>query len=102
IGNVVAMTACSAVGAVFEDWQPVSLAQVAILTAGSALMCWSYFFSTAAMREGEISVLAPLRYSQLLFAAVLGYALWGDVPNLLASGGMVLMVVAGLFMIRLR
>ena len=43
-----------------------------------------------------MSVIGPFRYSGLLVALVLGYVLWGEVPNLLAWGGIALLVMAGL------
>ena len=48
------------------------------------------------MRLGDMSVIGPFRYSGLLMALVLGYLMWGDVPNLMAWCGIALVVVAGL------
>jgi drug/metabolite transporter (DMT)-like permease len=48
------------------------------------------------MRLGDMSVIGPFRYSGLLVALVLGYWMWGDVPNTLAWGGIALVVAAGL------
>jgi drug/metabolite transporter (DMT)-like permease len=48
------------------------------------------------MRSGEMSVVAPFRYSGLLFALLLGYVVWGDVPNTMAWVGIALLVGAGL------
>jgi len=46
-----------------------------------------------------MSVIAPFRYTGLLCALVLGYAVWGDVPNALAWGGIALLVGAGLYVL---
>ena len=51
---------------------------------------------TISMRLGDMSVIGPFRYSGLLVALVLGYLMWGDVPNALAWGGIALVVAAGL------
>jgi hypothetical protein len=48
------------------------------------------------MRSGDVSVIAPFRYSGLLFALVLGYLLWDEMPNLLAWIGIALLVGSGL------
>jgi drug/metabolite transporter (DMT)-like permease len=45
-------------------------------------------------------VVAPFRYSGLLFALGLGWAVWGDVPNPLAWGGIALLIAAGIVLIR--
>ena len=46
----------------------------------------------------EASCLAPLLYTELLNQALLGYLVWGDVPDGLAALGMVLIIAAGLFL----
>ena len=46
-----------------------------------------------------MSVIAPFRYTGLLFALVLGWAVWGDVPNALAWAGIALLVGAGLYVV---
>jgi drug/metabolite transporter (DMT)-like permease len=48
-----------------------------------------------------MTVIAPFRYMGLLTAVVLGFVVWGDVPNALAWTGMGLLVAAGLMMIRI-
>jgi drug/metabolite transporter (DMT)-like permease len=53
-----------------------------------------------ATRIGELSVVAPFRYSGLLMAVALGWLVWGDVPNALAWAGIALVVGAGLYLLR--
>ena len=54
-----------------------------------------------ALRSGaEISVLGSIRYSSVLWALVIGYTLWGDVPNALAVAGILIVVGAGLYVLR--
>jgi drug/metabolite transporter (DMT)-like permease len=48
------------------------------------------------MRSGDVSVIAPFRYSGLLFALLLGHLLWDEMPNLLAWLGIALLVGSGL------
>jgi drug/metabolite transporter (DMT)-like permease len=48
-----------------------------------------------------MTVIAPFRYMGLLTAVVMGFVVWGDVPNALAWTGMGLLVAAGLMMIRI-
>jgi drug/metabolite transporter (DMT)-like permease len=49
------------------------------------------------MRTGEISFVAPYRYTGLLWALVLGYAVFGDVPDAAMITGAVIVVGSGLF-----
>ena len=51
------------------------------------------------MRSGDISVIAPFRYTGLLFALAMGWLVWGDVPNALAWAGIALLMGAGLYVL---
>ena len=48
------------------------------------------------MRHGEMGVIAPFRYSALLYAVVLGYLVWGEIPDAITWIGIGLLVGAGL------
>ena len=51
------------------------------------------------MRAGDISLVAPFRYAGLLMALLIGFAVWGEVPNLLAWFGIALLMGAGLYVL---
>ena len=54
---------------------------------------------TASFRFAEASILAPLEYVSLIFAAGLGYFIWQEVPSWRTWGGALVIVFSGLFMI---
>lgn len=54
-------------------------------------------FMTVGLRTGEIAVVAPFRYAPVPVALLLGYWLWGDVPDALAWLGIALVIGAGLY-----
>lgn len=56
-----------------------------------------YTALTVAMRSGEISVVAPFRYSRLLIALVLAFAFFGERPDLWTLAGGLLIVVSGTY-----
>jgi drug/metabolite transporter (DMT)-like permease len=49
------------------------------------------------LRVGDISAVAPFRYSQLLWAMLLGYLIFGDVPDGAMVLGASVIVVSGLY-----
>jgi drug/metabolite transporter (DMT)-like permease len=51
-------------------------------------------------RQGDLSLIAPFRYSALLFATAAGFIVWGDVPNAFAWGGIALVVGSGIYVLR--
>ncbi|MBC5785799.1 DMT family transporter [Ramlibacter sp. USB13] len=99
LSTAFAVTLLAGLWSLFTAWQPASLRQVGLLAAASVFLSGGYFLLTVAMRAGEMSVIAPFRYTGLLCALVLGFAVWGDVPNGLAWGGIALLVGAGLYVL---
>lgn len=69
------------------------------LTGSACFLTLAFYFITDAMRTGELSVVAPFRYSIIVWAFILGYVVWGDVPGLLRSAGIALIVSSGLFIL---
>ncbi|WP_226625907.1 DMT family transporter [Alloyangia pacifica] len=57
----------------------------------------AYTALTRAMRTGEVSVVAPFRYSRLLVALVFAYLLFGERPDLWTLAGALLIVVSGCY-----
>lgn len=78
---------------------PMAWGDVGLLALASVFLSTGYFAVIAATRHAELSVVAPFRYVGLLWALLLGWVFWGDVPNLWAWAGMVCLVVAGLAMV---
>ena len=48
---------------------------------------------------GELSVIGTFRYSSILWALAIGYAVCGEVPNTLATIGIVVIVASGLYIL---
>jgi drug/metabolite transporter (DMT)-like permease len=83
-----------------QQWQPFTLFEFGILALASVFLAGGYYLMVCAMRLGEISLVGPFRYTGILFALLLGYLVWGDVPNIMAWGGIALLVASGLYMLQ--
>jgi drug/metabolite transporter (DMT)-like permease len=59
----------------------------------------AYYWLTAAMRVGEVSVVTPYRYSRLLFALALGAVIFGERPDSLTLIGSGIVIGSGLYTI---
>ena len=57
----------------------------------------AYGLLTQAMRSGEVSVVTPFRYTRLVFALVLAWVWFGEVPDGWMLAGSALIVGSGLF-----
>jgi drug/metabolite transporter (DMT)-like permease len=99
MSTVIAVMTLAALVMLFQGWRAFSLTQLGLLALASACLAGGYFFMIQASRQGEFSVVAPFRYTGLLGALVLGYLIWGYVPNTLAWVGIGLLMLAGLAML---
>ena len=80
-------------------WSPVSAELIGLLAAASVLLLVGYQFIILSMRTAEISYVAPFRYTALLWAIVLGFLIFGDVPDGPMVFGAVIIVGSGLYTI---
>ena len=78
-------------------WTPLETAQVGLLGGAAVLLMLGYQFIIMAMREGEISFVAPFRYTALLWAIMLGYLIFGDVPDVAMIAGASIVVMSGIY-----
>ncbi|MCW5604447.1 MAG: DMT family transporter [Burkholderiales bacterium] len=60
----------------------------------------AHFLIIEALRAGEASALAPVRYTALLWAALLGFLVWGEVPGPWLWVGAAVIIAGSLYMIR--
>jgi drug/metabolite transporter (DMT)-like permease len=58
------------------------------------------FFLNQAFRYGEVSLLAPLDYSGLVWAGLLGFIVWRDVPTPVVLVGSAIIMSAGIYIVR--
>lgn len=80
-----------------ESWTSISFTQLGILAGAASFLLIAYHFMILTMREGDISFIAPFRYTGFLFAVLLGYLIFGDVPDIyIISGGMII-ISTGLY-----
>lgn len=97
LANMATMTVGSLAVATVEGWAPIGWREILLLAGSAALIAGGAQCLVIAFREGALSVVAPLRYTALLWALLFGFLLWGDVPNALAWTGILLIVTSGLY-----
>ncbi|MDI7863850.1 DMT family transporter [Rhizobiaceae bacterium n13] len=78
-------------------WQPMSWSSCAILLAASVLVLVGYQFVILSMRSGEISFIAPFRYTGMLWAILLGALVFGDLPDAWIIAGSTIVIASGLY-----
>jgi drug/metabolite transporter (DMT)-like permease len=92
-GNAV-FVAATALGALLT-WHPVSAARWGLLVTVGILGAGAQLTFFEAMRRAPASVLAPFEYTALVWAFMLGYLVWGDVPDGTVFVGAVVIILSG-------
>jgi len=100
LGTAITATLMAGLWALWHPWQTVSGMSWALMTGAALFLSIGYFLLIKATRIADMTVIAPFRYMGLLTAVVMGFVVWGDVPNALAWLGMALLAAAGIVMIR--
>ena len=79
------------------EWTAVTPRAAGLLLGAAGLLLVGYQFIIMSMREGDISFVAPFRYTALVWALGLGYLLFAEVPGTAMILGAGLVVLSGLY-----
>jgi drug/metabolite transporter (DMT)-like permease len=92
---------CSAAGLATLPfgWIMPSGFELAVLVSIGLLGGIAHVILTESYRLAPASVVAPFDYSAIIFAFLLGYAMFGEVPTAVVVVGAVIVVAAGLFVL---
>lgn len=78
-------------------WTPMQPSMVLYLALAAVLVLIGYQFIIMAMRVGDISFIAPFRYTALLWAIALSIMIFGDFPDSAMIMGSAIIVASGLY-----
>lgn len=95
-----AVTILGAVLSPFQGWVAIDAWQMASIGAAAVFLICGFLFIIMAMRVGDVSMVTPFRYTSLLFAIILGWITFGQLPDPLTLAGAAIIIASGLFMLR--
>lgn len=98
-GNAVVTLLCAALLA-FQGWTPPTASQWATLAGLGIAAAVSNLLHTQALRGVEVGQAGTLDYSILVWAALLGWIFWGDLPGPATIAGSLLIAGAGISAMR--
>lgn len=78
-------------------WTPMTAQGTLLLALAAVLVLIGYQFIIMAMRSGEISFIAPFRYTALIWSILLGLLVFGDIPDMPMIVGATIVVGSGLY-----
>ncbi|MGY5776848.1 DMT family transporter [Rhizobium sp. LEGMi135b] len=97
--SVTLLAGASAGIADFEPSLPASVLGLALLLILGSISGYAHMLVVRAFRLAPLSLLAPFQYFEIISATILGYAIFGDFPNLSKWIGIAIIVSSGLFII---
>jgi drug/metabolite transporter (DMT)-like permease len=80
-------------------WVPIAATAIAQLFLMALIALVAHYVFAAAFARAEVSALAPFEYSALVWAVLIGYAVWGDIPALEVWLGAAVIIGCGLYVI---
>ena len=83
----------------FEPSLPTSALGLVLLLILGSISGYAHMLVVGAFRLAPLSLLAPFQYFEIISATLLGYAVFGDFPNLSKWIGISIIVGSGLFII---
>ncbi len=97
LAAAVAVLVFSALASTATRWAPLDGRLTLLLIGSSLFVVGGYVLSVIVMRIGEVSFVAPFRYTGLLWALILGWLVFGDWPDTVTFVGAAIVVLSGLF-----
>lgn len=93
----VAVTLAGLVVGISEQWRTPVLDEFGLIAVSGLFLGFGTYLLVLAFRNVEISVVAPFRYTLLIWIGITGYLAFGEIPDGWSVFGAVLIVGSGLY-----
>ena len=81
-------------------WVPVRAADLWVFALSGVLLAGAHYLMIESFRQGEAALVAPFKYTSMIWAVLLGFLFFGDWPDAWTLFGAVVVVLAGLYIMR--
>ena len=82
-----------------ETWVIPSTHAFMLIGGATVFLIGGYLLAVDFMRHGDIAVVAPFRYIVVLWAIIVGYLVWNEVPDPAMIIGTALVIASGIYTI---
>ena len=80
-------------------WSEFQFKHLWLFLCSSILVGLAQYLMIEAFRLGEVGLISPFKYSSLLWAVIIGFIVWGDVPGNLVLAGAAILIVSGIYLL---
>lgn len=78
-------------------WAPLSVQDIALIVFGGCITVVALFSVNRSLKLAPASVVVPYQYSMIIWAVILGYIGFGDIPAWHTLGGAAIIIASGLY-----
>ncbi len=80
-------------------WRAVAPGDLGLLALSGLLLGGAHFLLIETFRFAEAAVVAPLKFTNMVWAVIFGYLIWGDLPDAWVWSGSALILASGLYIV---
>ena len=91
------VTLAALAGALIQAWSVPGIRELAMLIGAGLFILTGQFCTISAIRSAALSVVAPFRYAAMIWALLLGYGVWGHLPDTFSLLGFGIIAAAGIY-----
>jgi drug/metabolite transporter (DMT)-like permease len=81
----------------FESWKVPDPTELLALAFASVFSLIGHLCVIFSLRSGEVAAVAPFRYAGIVWAILLGFLIWDQLPDALSLTGILILASAGLY-----
>lgn len=81
------------------DWQPINWVHLPYFVASGLFVGVAHYLLIEAFRWGEAALVSPFKYANLIWAAMFGFLLFGDIPGTATIIGAVIVSMSGIYIL---
>lgn len=80
-------------------WAPLRVPDLWIFAATGTLIAGAHYLMIEAFRHAEAALVAPFKYTSMVWAVLFGYLIFGDLPDAWTVAGAAVVILAGLYIL---
>ncbi|MFL2933788.1 MAG: DMT family transporter [Thalassobaculaceae bacterium] len=81
-------------------WSEFQVEHIWLFLCSSILVGVAQYLMIEAFRLGEVGLISPFKYSSLLWAVIIGFIVWGDIPGYFVLVGATILIISGVYLLR--
>jgi len=92
-----AATLVSTVMSLIWGWQTPTPGDTMLLILVGVLGGCGQYLMTLSLKNAEVGLVSPLKYLMIVFGGILGYLIWGEIPDGFSMAGIMIIISSGVY-----